>query len=429
MPAAIDPLELLAAAIKSNDADQAREVLSNHPQLKPRLNDPMPGGHFGATPLLAALPSRNREMIDLLLNAGADINAKSHWWAGGFGVLDSDHGLTDFLIERGAVVDAYAASRHGMLQRLEDLVRDDPAAVHSRGGDGQTPLHVAANLEIAQFLLEHGAQIDALDSDHESAPAQYLLRDRQDVAQFLVSRGCETDILMAAALGNMELIQKHLETDPQCIHMAVNERWFPMRDKRAGGTIYFWTLGKNKTAHLVARQFGHEEIFSLLVERSREDLKLSLACELGDETTFNAMLATRPNLVQSLTTEDRQRLSVAAEDNNLRAVKLMLAAGWPVNAAGAGGATALHWSCWHGNVEMVREILRYNPPLELADKMHSATSLQWAIHGSLHGWHRKSGDYPATVQTLLEAGATAPPPTQALEASEPVLAVLRKHSK
>ena len=32
----------------------------------------------------------------------------------------------------------------------------------------------------------------------------------------------------------------------------------------------------------------------------------------------------------------------------------MLGAGWPVNARGKHGATALHFAAWHGNLEMVR---------------------------------------------------------------------------
>ena len=116
----------------------------------------------------------------------ADINARSHWWAGSFGVLDNDGGLAPYLIDRGARVDAYAAARLGMLDRLEALVKDNPDVVHAGGGDGQTPLHVAANVEIARFLLEHGADINARDVDHESTPAQYLVRERQEVARYLV---------------------------------------------------------------------------------------------------------------------------------------------------------------------------------------------------------------------------------------------------
>jgi len=54
--------------------------------------------------------------IDVLLRAGADIRKRTEWWAGGFGVLDDcDPSLVDFLIERGAVMDAHAAARLGMM--------------------------------------------------------------------------------------------------------------------------------------------------------------------------------------------------------------------------------------------------------------------------------------------------------------------------
>ena len=79
-----------------------------------------------------------------------------------------------------------------MMPKLTELVAADPAVVHARGGDGQTPLHFASTVEIAEFLLANGAEIDARDVDHESTPAQYMLRvdqkrhyprDRQDVAR------------------------------------------------------------------------------------------------------------------------------------------------------------------------------------------------------------------------------------------------------
>jgi len=69
------------------------------------------------------------------------------------------------------------------------MIAADPQAVHARGGDGQTALHRARTVEMAAYLLDHGADIDARDVDHESTPAQYLVRTRQDVVRFLVSRG------------------------------------------------------------------------------------------------------------------------------------------------------------------------------------------------------------------------------------------------
>ena len=270
---AADPAEALKAAVMANDAGRLKLALEQHPGLRSKLNDPLPDSGFGTTPLLAAVQQANKEMIDVLLHAGADINGRSHWWAGGFGVLDHDNGLASFLIERGATVDVHAAARLGMLDRLKELISADRRLVHSRGGDGQTPLHFAATIEIAEYLLNHGAMIDALDVDHESTPAQYMVRDRQDVARFLVARGCRTDVLMAAALGDIALVRKYLEADPGCVRVCVSGEYFPKRNPRAGGSIFIWTLGQNKTAHAIAREFGHEEIFQLLMDRSPIEVK------------------------------------------------------------------------------------------------------------------------------------------------------------
>src|SRR5262249_47374272 len=158
---------------------------------------------------------------DLLISAGADINAKSQWWAGGFGLLHgAEPDLADYAIGRGAIVDVHAAARLGMIDMLRNLIAADPKLVRAPGGDGQTPLHFAKNIQIAEYLLKHGADIDALDVDHESSPAQYMVRDRQDVARYLVKRGCRTDLLMAAALGDTGKVREHLDRDPSCIHMT-----------------------------------------------------------------------------------------------------------------------------------------------------------------------------------------------------------------
>ncbi|MBV9759785.1 MAG: ankyrin repeat domain-containing protein [Acidobacteriaceae bacterium] len=431
----LSPGEALAAAVREQDARRVREILEGHPELRARIDDPLPGYGFGAHALFAAVQRSDRETIDVLLNAGADIRKRTEWWAGGFGVLDDcDPSLVDFLVERGATIDAHAAARLGMAERLRELAVGDAGMAHARGGDGQTPLHFAATVEIAEFLLEKGAEIDARDIDHESTPAQYMLRvlqarhyprDRQDVARYLVSRGCETDILMAAALGDMELARRHLDRDPECIRTSVSEEWFPKRDSRAGGTIYIWTLGKHRTAHSVARDFGHEDVYGLLLERTPEDLKAALACELGDEAAFREYAWRYAGGVGRGPAErDREKLPNAAQNNNTVAVRLMLEAGWPVDTPGEMGATALHWAGFNGNAEMAREILRFHPDLEKKSREYAGTALSWAIYGSGNGWHRETGDFVGTVRALVEAGAAMPENAVDLEPSEAVLEML-----
>src|SRR5437867_3284298 len=316
-----------------HEATRFRRLLERFPEYKAKINEPVAA--FDA-PVITQV--RTREMLDVLLEAGADINAKSRWWAGGFGLLHgAEPDLAAYAIQRGAVVDVHAAARLGMTEKLREIISADPALVHARGGDGQTPLHFAGTVQIAKFLLDHGADIDARDVDHESTPAQYMIRDRQEIARYLVQRGCKTDILMAAALGDADLVRKHLDADPDCIRTRVSDEYFAMVNQKAGGTIYQWTLGWYVAPHDVAKEFGHEEIFQLLMERSPADVKLLTACWGNDEGAVKSLLAEHPDLAANLFAPYRKQVAHAARNNNLAAVRVMLAAGLPVDALGQHG--------------------------------------------------------------------------------------------
>lgn len=117
----------------------------------------------------------------------------------------------------------------------------------------------------------------------------------------------------------------------------------------------------------------------------------------------------------------------AAERNDAVAVRLLLLAGWPVNAIGKHGATALHFGAWHGNSDTVRETLAHRPSLEIRDRDFDMTPLGWAFHGSLQGSNRDRGNYAAVAETLLSAGAVMPGDgADAVNASEAVQDVVRR---
>jgi ankyrin repeat protein len=415
-----DPVELIKDAFKSDDVSRVRALIDEHPELKARINEPW--GPFDS-PLIGNV--RSRPMLDVLLDAGADLNAKSRWWAGGFGLLDwASPELAAYAIERGAFVDVHAAARLGMMDRLRELIAGDPKLVHARGGDGKTPLHCASNVQVAAYLLEQGAAINARDIDHESTPAQYMVDDRQEVVRFLISRGCQTDLLMASAIGDLELVKKHLNADPDSIRMCVSEEFFPKINKQSGGTIYGWTLGFFLSAHQVARKFGHEDIVQFLFDHSPEPVKLIAACWLGDEATVHSVRIKEPGIATKFTESDRQQVAHAARKDNTIAVRLMLESGLPVDARGQHNATPLHWAAFHGNSEMAKIVLNYHPPLELRDGDFDGTPLGWAIHGSENGWTAQTGDYAGTVETLIAAGAKLP---ATITGTEAVRDVLRRH--
>ncbi len=400
-----DAARALEAAVRLNDAQRVRDVIARFPGIASELDSAMPNGDFGATPLLAAVHLCNREMIDVLLAAGANVNQRSHWWAGSFGVLGSDADLNAFLIARGAVVDAHDAAQAGMLERLKELVAMDPEVVRARFGDGQTPLHVASSVEIAELLLDTGADIDALDVDHESTPAQYLVRDHQDVVRYLISRGCRTDILMACAIGDVELVRRHLTDDPHSVWTTVSPKYFPMKDSRAGGSIYIWTLGNLLSAHSVARQFGHEDVLALLMDHTPDSLALALAYEAGDEAAVDGIKARNPNMDHQLTDELLAKLPAAARSNNSVGIHLMLLAGWPASALNDRGETALHWAAFHGNGDSVAELIRHGADVTLKDVAFEGTPLGWGQYGADNSWLRDGGDYPSVIRALEAAGA------------------------
>jgi ankyrin repeat protein len=203
----------------------------------------------------------------------------------------------------------------------------------------------------------------------------------------------------------VDRVREHLDADPRCIRLRVSQEFFPMVNPKAGGTIYQWTLGYNASAYQAAAKFGHGDALMLLMDRSPLEAKLIAACWLHDSQTVVALHAQHPDLAERLSEADRNEIAQAARNNDTQAVLLMLEAGLPVTARGQHRGTPLHWAAWHGNLAMVQALLPFGPPLEDAENDFHTTPLGWATHGSEQGWHRQTGNYPAVVESLLEAGA------------------------
>ena len=398
------PADRFVDAVKSGDVDAVRSLLAAHPDLAARINDPL--FDFGRTAVHAA--RGNLEMLDLLLAQGGDITAKSKWENGGFGILeDVAPDKAGPLIARGAVVDIWSAANLGMTDKLRALVENDPSLVNAKGGDGKRPLHFARTVAVASYLLDHGAEIDALDDDHASTPAQHLLRDRPEVTRFLLSRRARSDLLMAAALGDVDLVRRHLDRDPPAIRIRVSQDWFPMIDTaKNGGHIYQWTLGFYLSAHQIARKFGHQAVVDALNERTPTVDRLLDALWAGDLGTADAIIADDPDLVRTADGETTRHVADAARGNRTDVVRAMLARGFPVTATSQHGATPLHWAAFHGNPEMVRLVLDHDPPLETRDPDYDATPLEWALHGAFGHWPGIStAQHGTCVTLLLAAGA------------------------
>ena len=243
----------------------------------------------------------------------------------------------------------------------------------------------------------------------------------------LVARGGRADVLMAAALGDLPLLERLVQANPESLRTSVSSEWFPMRNPHAGGTIYRWVLGPGATAGTVAQAFGRPQVLAWIAEHTTPPARLVLALEIGDDTAAAALLASHPGLIGELPLEDRRRLADAAERGDSRTVQRMLVAGWPVDAPGNDGATALHFAAWQGDAGLVRALIERGAPLEARERLYRGTPLDWALHGSVHGARDVRPDHVRTVEALLAAGAVRPALAADATVSPAVRELLGRH--
>ena len=399
--------ELLGDAFHRRDAEALRSLFQQHPEFRDRINEPV----FSFDSPAIVHYAKDAAMVDLLLEFGADPNRRSNWWAGGFHALHSATGAAaDRLIAAGAVVDACAAAHLDRPDLLERLIAGDPARVHERGGDGQTPLHFATSLAVVDLLLDAGADIDARDVDHRGRPAEWMLDRRRNagrfhLARYLVERGAATDVFLAAALGLSDKIRTLLQEHSDLLGLRTGRGDYGEKPP-SSYHIYFWTIGDSRSPLDVAAQFEQSETLETMLAFASPLQRLHFACRAGDETSARAIVGEFPRIVESMPQEDHRAITDAAWNGAARAVALMLDLGFDPRTPGHDSGTALHCAAWEGSVETVEALLRHPDARELVanrDARYGGTPLGWCCHGSLYG--NRSHDHAGVAWLLLDAGA------------------------
>ena len=144
-------------------------------------------------------------------------------------------------------------------------------------------------------------------------------------------------------------------------------------------------------------------------ETSDTDLFLA-DLQHADQAAVREQLARDPGLRDRLSEiQQAAALTRAAETGHAAALALMLDLGFPVDARDGDndGATALHAAAYHGSADAVRLLLARGADLEARDTTYDSTPLDWAAVGSgERPATNRSPDWIATVQALLDAGAS-----------------------
>ena len=418
------PIERIHEAFQRRDANALRRVLERHAELRGQID--IPAFSFNAPAIVAF--ANDAAIVDVLLEFGADPNRRSDWWAGGFHALHSATGAAaDRLIAAGAIPDACAAAHLDRPELLARMIAEDPARVHERGGDGQTPLHFAKSREVVDLLLAAGADIDARDVDHRSTAAEWMLDQargagRYELARYLVERGASADIFLAAALGLSDRVRAMLEISPELLDLRTGRGDYGERPP-SSHHIYFWTIGASRSPLDVAAQFAQEETLRTMMEFASPLQRFLLASRSGDEKRARELLREHPGLIESMTPDDHRAITDAAWHGDAASVSLMLALGFDPRTPGHDSGTALHCASWEGSPATVAALLRHRDARSLVairDAHYSATPLGWCCHGSRYG--NTGHDHAGVAKLLLEAGAV--PGADTTEASPAVEAVL-----
>lgn len=192
-----------------------------------------------------------QDIVDQLLVKGANINAKDNagWSALHYVLARKNRTLAEKLLSQGAALDIFAAAQLGDLVRVETFLREQPELIQAKGPNGATPLHFAATVAVARWLLDQGAELEAYDNQQKT-PLDWQAGN-SEVASFLISRGAQVnDIFLACAVGDLERARALLDTTPELIQARSDDR--------------------QDTPLNTAAYFGQVEIARLLLERGAD---------------------------------------------------------------------------------------------------------------------------------------------------------------
>jgi ankyrin repeat protein len=175
----------------------------------------------GTTPLHWAAEAGNPDLVELLVEKGADLGAVDDWyrlaplgwatlvdWAPDF--RNDRDGAAEKLLSLGARLDPFSAVILSEAGRLEAILRESPEVASERLGflgQGQQPLHLAvvrANWEMAQVLIEGGADVNALTGWGVSPLALALEAKDETTAERLRYSGAKDDLSSALYAGDFE---------------------------------------------------------------------------------------------------------------------------------------------------------------------------------------------------------------------------------
>ena len=351
----------LHQAAAGNHVEAVRYLISRKANVNARDKE-------GLTPLTVAVWNCNLEMVDLLLGAGSDIHTKDK---SGNTLLSSlafsPKGkravpVMQLLVKRGANPKTlnegfnllHEACLNSAIPQANYLVKTLKFDVNAPAKNrlGNRPLHCAFDFQMVAWLLDAGADINALNLDGETVLQNSALLGDLERVKFLLAKKAKVntrDVLgrsplsSAAASQNLDVIKALLE---------------------AGADVQLGALeGCSPLFAAISSQETSVSILQYLIERGASPkVKDTKGCSLLHEAATYGALKPALYLIET------QGLNVN-ESNGQKVypihlcmlhpevARALLSKGAQVNVVSEGGETALMWSSQYGKVDTIKALL------------------------------------------------------------------------
>ena len=389
-------LDGLVKAIREGNTEEVRSFVIQGVDINQPWSEVIDYGAFleGVTPLMiaAAAPNSSAEIVQILLNAGAKVKAKSNgdvtavWYAAGGG---TGYPLTEKNLAELGPDHPYLNWGAGGADRLK-LLLDAGGDPNDHASNGRSALSEACsvgNANSVRLLLERQASVWPVKHKNFRLPSgtELIIRAVAGVAGSNFTFEV-VPLFEAARGGNIECVQLILEAGFPVDYRSGN---VTALDGAANLEIAEMLIGKGLKNELGA--FGFD-----MIDKAFDDERYDVAKRL-----LEMVLPCQRQVVlqQKLMMCSGVRMSPVA-------VKILLDMGADASIPDSDYGSALHTACWQGDGNGGREDHVVEETLELLIGAGAGIEM-WNRHGATPLLEAVDGDWdsPTSVKVLLRHGA------------------------